>query len=156
MSAQTVFTWTSGDILTGVISPAGLTTVNVGDTLNIVSTADHDIGTRTVVNYGTVNWSAGRVRGGGSLTNNAVWSDAATSTINADFGAYSFVNSSGASYVKTTGTTNFNVGFNNSGSLLVSGGTLNLAAGGTFHWYVETPQREGVVRSVPSAFVISR
>jgi len=132
MSAQTVFTWTSGDILTGVISPAGLTTVNVGDTLNIVSTADHDIGTRAVVNNGTVNWSAGRVRGGGSLTNNAVWSDAATATINADFGAYSFVNSSGASYVKTTGTTNFNVGFNNSGSLLVSGGTLNLAAGGTF------------------------
>lgn len=37
-------------------------------------------------------------------------------------------------------------------------GTLDrvLAAGGTFHWYVETPQREGVVRSVPSAFVISR
>ncbi|MBL9211524.1 MAG: PEP-CTERM sorting domain-containing protein [Opitutaceae bacterium] len=130
--AQTVFTWSSGDILTGVISPAGLTTINVGDTLNIVTGADHDFGSRTVVNNGTVNWTDGRVRGGGSLTNNATWNDTASSTINADFGAYAFVNSSGASYLKTTGTTNFNVGFNNSGTLLVSGGTLNLAAGGTF------------------------
>lgn len=31
-----------------------------------------------------------------------------------------------------------------------------LEPGETFHWYVETAQREGVVRSVPSAFVISR
>ena len=132
LRAQTVFTWTSGDILTGVISPAGLTTVNVGDTLNIVTAANHDIATRTVVNNGTVNWSDGPVRGGGSLTNNAVWNDAATSNINGAYGAFNFVNSSGASYVKTTGTTVFNVGFNNSGSLLVSGGTLNLADGGTF------------------------
>jgi hypothetical protein len=132
LRAQTVFTWTSGDILTGVISPAGLTTVNVGDTLNIVTAANHDIATRTVVNNGTVNWSDGPVRGGGSLTNNAVWNDAATSNINGAYGTFNFVNSSGASYVKTTGTTVFNVGFDNSGSLLVSGGTLNLADGGTF------------------------
>jgi hypothetical protein len=132
LRGQTVYTWASGDILTGVISPAGLTTVNVGDTLNIVTAANHDIGSLTVVNNGTVNWSEGPVRGGGSLTNNAVWNDAATSNINGAFGAFNFVNNSGASYFKTTGTTSFNVGFNNSGSLLVSGGTLNLAAGGTF------------------------
>jgi len=126
--AQTVYNWTGGNILTAL----GTTNFNVGDTLNIVTTADHDIATNAVVTNGVVNWIDGNLRGGGSLTNNGQWFDSASAQINAAFGGYAFVNSSGASYTKTAGTTTFNVGFNNNGAISVTGGTLNLNAGGTF------------------------
>lgn len=131
--AQVVYNWTAGDILTGTITPAGTTTVAAGETMNILSSANHDIGTRTVVNNGTVHWSDGAIRGGGSLTNGGQWNDSVTAAMNGDFGAFNFVNNVGATYTKLTGTTNFQVGFTNSGTIAVSGGTLNLTGGGSFN-----------------------
>ncbi len=131
--AQVVYNWTAGDIVTGTITPTGTTTVASGETLNVLTAANHDISTRTVVNNGTVHWNDGAIRGGGSLTNNAQWNDSTTAAMNGAFGAFNFVNSAGATYAKLTGTTDFQVGFTNSGTIAVSGGTLNLTAGGTFN-----------------------
>lgn len=132
LPAQVAYTWTSGNILSGVITPSGATTFAANDTLAIVSAANHDIAGNTVVNHGTVNWSAGTIRGGASFTNNGQFNDAATASFNADFGGWTFQNSAGATYTKSSGTTTVSVPFANSGTLLVTGGTLNLDAGGTF------------------------
>src|SRR5687767_10929990 len=80
--AQTVYTWSSGDILTGIITPSGATTITAVDTLNVTGATNHDFNTRTVTNNGTVNWTGGNLRsgGGGIFTNNAAWNDTATAS----------------------------------------------------------------------------
>ncbi|MBL9215914.1 MAG: PEP-CTERM sorting domain-containing protein [Opitutaceae bacterium] len=132
LRAQVVYTWNGGDLLSGSITPAGVSTVGALDTLNIVTTSDHNVAANTLTNLGTVNWLAGRVRGGGSIANNGIWNDEATSTINADYGAYSFLNGVGAVYNKTQGTTTFATSIVNAGTVNVTGGTLNFSAGGLF------------------------
>ncbi|MEO6873802.1 MAG: PEP-CTERM sorting domain-containing protein [Opitutaceae bacterium] len=130
--AQVIYIWNGGDIVSGSITPSGVTTITSVDTLNIVTGADHDIASHSVVNNGTVNWSAGRVRGGGAFTNNGQWNDSASSSINQDFGAYSFINSASGTYLKTAGDTAILVAFSNAGVIRVTGGTLSLASGGLF------------------------
>ena len=125
-------TWSAGDM-----NSAGTTTIASGGTLAISTAANHDFNTRALVNQGTVNWTGGLLRSGngGSITNNATWNDAASSTVNNPFGgAFTFTNASGATYNKTAaGTTLFqnSVGFNNSGAVNVTAGTLELNGGGT-------------------------
>ncbi|MDB6092897.1 MAG: hypothetical protein JWM32_459 [Verrucomicrobia bacterium] len=133
-----VYTWNSGDIVTGSISPSGTLTINSADTLDIHTGNDHDLNGRLAVNNGTVLWVNGDIRGGngGGFVNNATWNDSANSSqINNAFGGSGgtvFNNAVGGSYNKTSGLTTFNIGFTNQGTINVSGGTLNLAQGGTF------------------------
>ncbi len=136
--AQTVYNWSAGDILAGTITPSGVTTITPVDTLNITGTgADHDFNGLGVTNNGTVNWTIGRLRSGngGSFTNNATWNDSSDGyAFNDDFGgAIAFVNAASGTYNKTAGVTSFNIGFTNFGTIKVTGGTLNLAAGGSFN-----------------------
>ena len=137
LPAQVTYTWNSGDILTGGITPAGVTTITTVDTLNIVTGNDHDFNGRLVTNNGTVSWQAGRIRSGsgGAFTNNATWNDTSdTYAFNNDYGGAgtTFINAAGGTYNKLSGATYFDTTFANAGTINVSGGTLSFRAGGTF------------------------
>src|SRR4051812_21176592 len=71
---QVTYTWSSGDMVTGLISPTSIlgNLLGVSSTLNIVNGTTHDIGLLSFTNNGTVNWSGSgsTIRGGGSVTNN--------------------------------------------------------------------------------------
>jgi hypothetical protein len=65
-------------------------TVAANSTLYVNTTADHDLPNCTLTNNGTVAWSNGRIRGGGSpgtiVYNHGLWDSQADLTLNADFG----------------------------------------------------------------------
>ncbi len=131
--AQVSYTWSAGDIVTGTITPTGTTFVSAIDRLDVVTGSDHDFASRNVTNNGVWSWYDGNIRGGGgNLTNNATFNDSATASITQTFGAWTFVNSPGATYAKSAGITSFLTPFNNAGTIAVTNGTLNLAAGGNF------------------------
>jgi|GEM_PF-961658 len=131
------FVWNGGNLnTTGNVAPTLLSasTVPAGSRLAIYTNADHDFNATTVTNNGIIDWNDGRLRSGssGSIFNAGTWNDSATSEFNNDFGgtAWQFTNT--GTYLKTTGTTNAHIPFNNSGTVTTaSGGTLLLNAGGT-------------------------
>jgi hypothetical protein len=114
---------------------SGTSTFGPGLTVNLNSGHDHDFDARTLLTQGTVNWSAGRLRSGtgGSITNTGTWNDSSGYTVNNDFGGTvsTFTNATGGTYNKTTGTSTYYIPFTNAGTLNVTDGALNLAAGGT-------------------------
>ncbi len=126
--------WAGGDMNT-----AGTTTIGGNSTLTISNgTVDHDFNGRTIVNSGTTNWTAGRLRSGnnGSITNQGTFVDSASSDINNDYGGTTvvFSNASGATYRKTNaGQTNLYVPLVNSGVLDVQAGILALNTDSTFN-----------------------
>jgi fibronectin-binding autotransporter adhesin len=138
VSAQIVYTWSSGDLISGIIAPSSITLLPAADTLNISGATNHDFDGLSVTNNGTVNWTAGNLRSGhgGIFTNNATWNDTAgTGDFNNDYGGAggtTFLNAATGTYLKSAGTTTFSIGFTNAGTLSVTGGTLSLANGGTF------------------------
>ncbi len=122
--------WTGGDW-----NDTATTTIAANATINL-SGSDHDFNGRAVANNGTVNWSGGRLRSGngGTFTNNGTFNDAASTDINNDYGNASlvFTNAAGAIYNKSAaGPTKFYVPFNNSGSVNINAGSLDLNGGGT-------------------------
>jgi hypothetical protein len=123
--------WSGGDLNTN-----GTTTIGNSSSLSIAGVGDHDFSSRALVNNGTTNWTAGRLRSGngGAFTNNGTFNDSASSDVNNDYGgtALTFTNASTGTYNKTAaGTSRYLVPFNNSGHVNVSAGTLELAGGGT-------------------------
>jgi hypothetical protein len=123
--------WTGGNLNGG-----GTTTITSSTTLTMDGTGEHDFNARALVNNGTANWSGGKLRSGngGTFTNNGTFNDSASNDINNDYGnaALVFTNASGATYNKTgAGQTNFYVALDNSGTVNVGNGTLNLNGGGT-------------------------
>lgn len=121
-------TWSGGN-MTG----SGLTQVLGGGTLTL-NAASLITNARSITNAGTVNFTPAFdliLSGTGTLANTGVWNF----QNNASFtnGSYVFENLPGGSVNKTTGSGSlfFNIPFNNSGSVSVSGGTLDLAAGGS-------------------------
>lgn len=123
--------WTTTNLNT-----AGTLTIGTGGTLSISATNDHDFNSRSLVNHGIVEWTQGRLRSGagGGITNHGQWKDSASSVYRNDFGgAYAFTNAPSGTYTKSAaGTTLFdNVGFDNSGAVTVSAGTLQLHGGGS-------------------------
>ena len=124
---------------TGNWNSTNTTTLASGSTLTISTAADHDFSSHAFVNNGTVNWTAGNLRSGygGSITNNAAWNDAsdtyAISNAYGGAGGTTFINGAAGTYHKTAGVTTLSVPFVNYGAVVVTGGTLNLAVGGTFY-----------------------
>ncbi len=130
---DSMFSWLTGDWNTTYTTTLGATT-----TFTIAGPADHDFNTHAIVNDGTVDWTGGRLRSGngGTVTNNATWNDSVSSAFNNDYGGSggtTFLNSATGHYNKTAGVTAFLAPFVNSGTVTVSGGTLNLQAGGVFN-----------------------
>ena len=141
--AQTVFTWPGGSLPTTVLV--------ADDTLDITTTADHDFNATAWTNNGTVNWQGGQLRSGGagSITNHGTWNDSAGSSANNAYGgtAWTFTNSSDGTYNKSgAGTTAFSVPFLNHGTVSVTAGTLDLAAGGTSTGGTFTASGTGVIK----------
>jgi fibronectin-binding autotransporter adhesin len=138
LQAQTVYTWSAGDIVTGTITPSTVSTITAADTFNITTGNNHDFNGAILTNNGTVNWQAGYLRSGngGTINNNAAWNDSGDGyQINNAYGGAggtTFNNAATGTYTKTAGTTDFTIGFTNAGTISVTGGTLNLDAGGSF------------------------
>lgn len=126
--------WSGGNM---TFSSGGGVAVSSGATFGISgSSTDHDFSATALTNSGTVNWTGGRLRSGngGTFTNNGVFNDTASSTVNNDLGGTSlvFTNGSGAQYNKSApGTTTFSVTLNNSGAVNVSSGELYVHGGGS-------------------------
>jgi hypothetical protein len=87
-----------------------------------------------VINTGTLNWTSASINGGnGSVISNAL---GATLNLSAplnegSFGGTRTFNNSGFFNVAVAGVANISDVFNNSGSITVSNGTLNVSGGGT-------------------------
>ncbi|WP_164975999.1 beta strand repeat-containing protein [Oleiharenicola lentus] len=141
-------TWSTGNWNT-----AGTTTNPTGSILNISGPAEHDFDTRDLVNAGTINWSAGRLRSGngGSILNQGQWNDTGTSGLSGNSpgassfkndygGSYTFTNAAGATYTKSgSGNTIFtDVALTNDGTMNVTAGMLYLVAGGTNNGTITT------------------
>ena len=127
--------WSGGDWS----APAAgfTTTIAPAATLNLTTGNSKDFAYRAIVNRGIVNWTSGYLRGGhgATFTNaaGATFNDLNTSgyTVHNPFGGtFTFVND--GTYVRDVpGTTNFDAPFNNSGTLTLSLGSLQVRQGGT-------------------------
>ncbi len=124
-------TWQSGNF-----NHTGTTTIGSGAVFVVAGGNAHDFNGHTLVNEGTVNWTGGALRTGnaGAIQNRGQWNDSAGQTLN---NAYSgttatFTNQAGGTYTKSgSALSNVDIVFNNSGNVSVTGGTLELGAGGT-------------------------
>lgn len=131
LTVQGIFNWSSGALGYG-----GSTTIADGGTLNIATSADHDMNGHTLTNNGTVNWTGGRIRtgSGGNIINGGIWNDQCDGEINHDFGftGSSFTNSGTYRRSVATGVKAFtSVAFNSTGIVDVQSGTLDINAGGS-------------------------
>src|SRR5581483_740059 len=87
---------------------------------------------RTLINTGTFDWSAGRFDLlNGTFVNNSTFDDQSNGMFETFGGTNSFTNNSVFKRDLGTATTEFDIPFNNSGSVVVSTGTLVINAGGT-------------------------
>ncbi len=114
-------------------------------TLNIAAGADFEIdhsGTAfasasviKVHSGGVLEWEGGDISlaNGSAVKNFGIWNDSADGRIHTSLGATgSFTNESGATYTKSSsGTTEFDLPFNNDGTVTVNAGTLKLDGTGT-------------------------
>jgi len=131
-------TWSGGNL-----NASGTTTNANGSVFNFSNSGQNDFNARTIVNQsgGTINWTDGDLRSGnGGVINNAgIFNDSAAPTgiIEYMWSAYGgtapvFNNQSGGTYNKTsTGQTEFDIAFNNAGTVNVEAGILKLDGGGT-------------------------
>ncbi len=123
--------WTGGNMNDG----GSTTTVGNGGNLTIDTNVDHDFSGHGIVNNGTVNWNAGRLRSGngGSIVNHGTFNDTSGSVLNNDYlnASVTFTNAAGGIYNKSgEANTDVMVPFNNSGTVNVSSGALVLHNGG--------------------------
>ena len=138
--AQTVLTWSSGDILnvtTGLGATLSVPTLTSDYTINVATTGSHTFDGRAVVNQTTANWSAGNLlaSGGATFTNasGGIVNDSSTGTFGGTGTAgatMTFTNAAGANY-NVSATKSIPVTFTNDGTLTVSAGTLSLSGGGS-------------------------
>ncbi|HYV32029.1 MAG TPA: hypothetical protein VEO53_13110, partial [Candidatus Binatia bacterium] len=126
--------WTGG-ILSGWLALA------TNGTLNIMGANDHDMPNCVFMNYGTVAWSGGRVRGGGGNTgtrvhNMGLWDAQSDEVFNGEFGGAGLVFTNTGTLRKSAGinTTTLAAGttFINNGTVEVESGTLAFMNGGVF------------------------
>jgi hypothetical protein len=124
------FAWTGGTLF----NPTGLT---LGGTTTISGAATKTFSGGTVNNTGSASWT-----GGGSISagNSAAFNNSGTFTDGADNSSHSFIfgfgiqptfSNSGTHIKQGIGTTTFTSLYNNTGTVNVQAGTLNLSGGGT-------------------------
>lgn len=139
IQAQVTYTWNGGTFASISPSVPPANTIAFSDTLVIATTAQHDFNATSWTNQGTVNWTDGILRSGGgaTLTNSALWTDAASGSLNNAFGGgWTFSNAAAGTYSKTgAGTTRFlgGVSFHNAGLVQVTKGTLSIEGGGALN-----------------------
>jgi hypothetical protein len=125
-------TWSAGGM-------SGTGTTTTSGALAINGTAVHDLNAgRTLNTVGTTTWTntsadSSRIRTGpgATIANTGLWQDQNTfnNRISPDFGSPSTFANAG-SYAKSgAGSTDISITFNNTGSVLVSGGALLLTGG---------------------------
>jgi hypothetical protein len=125
LTASGVGTWTAGG-MQGI----GTTVFGPSSALTISGTDDKGLG-RNVVSNGLATWTTGRMNvANGTFINNGVF-DAQADNFFESFGGINAYNNAGT-FTRTvgTGSANFNIPFNNSGTVIVSSGILALNGGG--------------------------
>ncbi len=116
--------WIGGDF-----NSTGTTTVAATSVFDIESAADHNFDRRAFVNWGVMNWRAGRLRGGNhaSITNHGIFNDYASTHVQDGFGGGTptFTNAGTGVYNKLgAGTTTFDIPFSNHGALVIHSGAM--------------------------------
>ena len=122
------WSWTAG-----TLSGMGTTSVSKGNALNLSTSSLKTLTSRTLSNFGAINWAGiGSISGSNALINNQLGSVFDTQDNGSLIGAGNVFNNFGL-FKKSGGTTTTSIGwtFNNSGMVQVQTGTLNLAGGGT-------------------------
>jgi hypothetical protein len=135
-----IFYWTGsgGSQLNGILTLASGSTLNVNG-----GGSDHDMPNCTLTNNGTVAWTIGRVRGGGTpgtvIYNNGLWDSQADLTLNADYGgAGTIFNNIGTFRKSASASASVNTVFtggvllNNSGNFDSQTNYIVLQGGGNF------------------------
>jgi hypothetical protein len=130
---QGIFTWTGGDMA------AGTTTISNGAVLNIGG-GRKDLNSRAINNSGTINWTSNSTMylSNGTIDNTGTFNAQNDQCICPNGGSNAFNNNAGGTFTKSgsTGTTRFDLDFNNFGGVHVQSGTLSLnggsATGGSF------------------------
>jgi hypothetical protein len=116
---------------------AGGVTIVSNSVLSIVSGNDHNMADCMVVNFGTVAWSSGRIRGGGNagtqVNNFGLWDAQSDQVFNADYDAagMSFNNAGTLRKSAGGGITSLlgGVAFNNTGTVEVLTGIMSFNGG---------------------------
>jgi hypothetical protein len=111
-------------------------TVPAGSVLWLTSANDHNLPNVTLTNNGTVTWTGGHIRGGGTVVyNNGLWDSQGDLTFNNAYsgsGAVVFNNASLFRKTASTGGSTFIYAtFNNTGLLLSETNAISLQAGGS-------------------------
>ena len=122
--------------LTGDWNSATAVTVPAGSVLWLTSANDHNLPNVTLTNNGTVTWTGGHIRGGGTVVyNNGLWDSQGDLTFNNAYsgsGAVVFNNASLFRKTASTGGSTFIYAtFNNTGLLLSETNAISLQAGGS-------------------------
>ncbi|MBC7834436.1 MAG: hypothetical protein H7Y88_04955 [Phycisphaerales bacterium] len=125
------FTWNFGEM-----SGTGRTIIGPGATATLASST-HTL-MRELTNNGAINWTAGNINfNNGTLANNGTLTTSSTGIIQAlGIGGANVISNAGQFIRSGPGETRFivsttGVAFNNTGTVTISGGTLNIGAGGT-------------------------
>src|SRR4029079_6779615 len=94
--------WVVGDW-----NSADAVTIAAGSVLHIVSASDHNLANCKVINNGTVAWSGGRVRGGGSrvtqVQNDGLWDAQSDEVLNDEYGGNNVTFSNAGVFRKSAG-----------------------------------------------------
>jgi hypothetical protein len=136
--AQTVLTWTSGDVLSATTGLGGTLSVPTFSnlyTVNITTTSSHTFNGQAVVNDTTTNWTGGSLLAsqGGTFTNNGTFNDSSTGTMGSSGagGATMTFTNAASGFYNASATKTIPVSFTNAGTLNVTSGTLTFSGGGS-------------------------
>jgi hypothetical protein len=124
-----LYSWSGGPFPFG-----GVIAFATNSTLNIVSPSDHDMPGVVVTNYGTVAWSGGRVRGGGTpgtfIYNYGLWDSEGDLLFNSDFQQQGLTFNNLGTFLKSAGTNTGTIfSPNNSLAILNNSGVVDIESG---------------------------
>jgi hypothetical protein len=154
LTVSTAFNWSTGG---GTMNGSGTTTIESGATLTLTGPNDFVLSNYTLDNAGTTTWSG---RGNLDVNAGSVFSNTGTFTVQTDAniqGSGTFSNA--GTFTKTsprgTGTTRIDPTFNNTGTVTVTSGVLQLNGGGSNSSTFSVPSGQTLQFTGGSAYTLA-